>query len=88
LDLRRRAFGLAFGIMVGLFFSLTTCWFLLMDSRGDFFSKLSLLFLGYTFSWQGAAIAFFWGFIYGFFFGAFLAWLYNVISRLIYNSSR
>jgi hypothetical protein len=85
LDLRRRAFGLALGIMVGLFFSLTTCWLLLIDSQGDSFPKLSLLFFGYSFSWVGALIAFFWGFVYGFFFGTFLAWLYNIISRMIYN---
>jgi len=86
MDLRRRAFGLALGLMVGLFFSLTTCWLLLIDSNGVSFSKLSLLFFGYTLSWLGAFVAFFWGFVYGFFFGVFLAWLYNIISRMIYSN--
>jgi hypothetical protein len=34
----------------------------------------------------GALIGFFWAFIYGFFFGVFLAWLYNIISRMIYSN--
>ena len=85
MDLRRRAYGLAFGLMLGLSFLLGNYWLLFIDSQGDFFSKFSSFFFGYTFSWLGALVGFFWAFVYGFFFGVFLAWLYNSISRMIYS---
>jgi hypothetical protein len=86
MDLKRRAFGLALGTMLGLFVSIGTCWLLIIDSQGDFFSKFSSFFFGYTFTWLGAFVGFFWGFVYGFFFGVFLAWLYNIFSSVIYSN--
>ena len=41
MDLRRRAFGLAFGIILGGLFLIGNFWLLLIDSQGDFFSKFS-----------------------------------------------
>lgn len=86
MDLRRRAFGLALGIILGGLFLIGNFWLLLIDSQGDFFSKFSSFFYGYSFSWAGAFIGAFWTFIYGFFIGVALAWLYNIISRLIYRN--
>jgi hypothetical protein len=86
LDLRRRAFGLALGTMLGLSFLLGNFWLLIIDSKGDFFSKFSSFFFGYSFTWMGAFVGFFWAFVYGFFFGVFLAWLYNIISVKIYRN--
>lgn len=86
MDLKRRAFGLALGTMIGLSVFLGTCWLLIIDSQGDFFSKFSSFFFGYSFTWFGAFVGFFWGFVYGFFFGAFWAWLYNIFSRSIYST--
>jgi hypothetical protein len=86
MDLRRRAFGLALGLMFGLLILFANLWLLLIDSHGDFFSKFSSFFYGYSFSWLGAVVGFFWGFVYGFFFGVALAWIYNIFSRLIYKS--
>jgi hypothetical protein len=86
MDLKRRAFGLALGTMLGLFFLIGTWWLLIINSQGDFFSKFSSFFFGYTFTWLGALVGFFWGFIYGFFFGVFLAWLYNIYSKVIYRA--
>ena len=86
MDLRRRAFGLALGTMLGLSVLIGTWWLLIIDSQDDFFSKVPSFFWGYSFTWFGAFVGFFWGFIYGFFFGVFLAWLYNIYSRLIYNA--
>jgi len=86
LDLRRRAFGLALGTMLGLSFLLGNFWLLIIDSQGDFFSKFSSFFFGYSFTWMGAFVGFFWAFVYGFFFGVFLAWLYNIISVKIYRN--
>lgn len=39
MDLKRRAFGLAFGTMPSLSVFLGTFWLLIMDSESDFFSK-------------------------------------------------
>ena len=86
MDLRRRAFGLALGLMFGILILFANLWLLLIDSQGDFFSKFSSFFYGYSFSWLGAVVGFFWGFVYGFFFGVALAWIYNIFSRLIYKN--
>jgi hypothetical protein len=86
LHLRRRAFGLALGTMLGLSFLLGNFWLLFIDSQGDFFSKFSSFFFGYSYTWLGALIGSFWAFVYGFFFGVFLAWLYNFISVKIYRN--
>ena len=86
MDLKRRAFGLAFGTMLGLFVFMGTCWLLIIDPESDFFSNFSSFFFGYSFSWPGAFVGLFWGFVYGFFFGVFLAWLYNIFSRVIYST--
>ena len=84
MDLRRRAFGLALGTMLGLSVFTGTCWLLIIDSQGNFFSKLSSFFFGYSFTWLGAFVGLFWGFVYGFLFGVLLAWIYNIYSRIIY----
>ncbi|MBK7500335.1 MAG: hypothetical protein EHM44_09965 [Ignavibacteriales bacterium] len=86
MDLRRRAFGLALGIVLALMFLVGNYWLLFLDSQGDFFSKFSSFFFGYSFSWLGALIGSFWSFVYGFFIGVALAWLYNIISRMIYRN--
>ncbi|MDP2363594.1 MAG: hypothetical protein Q8M94_07475 [Ignavibacteria bacterium] len=70
MDLKKRAFGLALGTMLGLFFLIGIWWFIIFDSQGGLFSELP---------------AFFWGYVYGFFFGVFLAWLYNLFGRIIYR---
>lgn len=85
MDLRRRAFGLALGTMLSISYLLGNYWLLIIDSQGDFFSKFSSFFYGYSFSWLGALVGAFWAFIYGFFFGVFLAWIYNLVSRVIYK---
>ena len=85
MDLRRRAFGLALGTMLATSFLLGNYWLLLIDSQGDFFSKFSSFFYGYSFSWLGALVGAFWAFVYGFSFGVFLAWIYNAVSRIIYK---
>jgi hypothetical protein len=86
MDLKRRAFGLALGTLLGLSVFIGTCWLLIIDSQGDFFSKFSSFFFGYSITWLGAFIGFLWGFVYGFFFGGLLAWLYNIFSRVIYSN--
>lgn len=85
MDLRRRAFGLALGIVLALLFLVGNYWLLFIDSQGEFFSKFSSFFFGYSFTWLGALIGTFWAFVYGFFIGVALAWLYNIISRIIYR---
>lgn len=85
MDLRRRAFGLALGIVLALIFLVGNFWLLFIDSQGDFFSKFSSFFFGYSFTWLGALIGAFWAFVYGSIIGAVFAWLYNIISRMIYR---
>ena len=86
MDLRRRAFGLALGLMIGLTFLMGNICLLIIDSQEDFFAGFSPFFFGYSFTWLGALVGFFWAFVYGFFFGVFLAWLYNFISTIIYSN--
>jgi len=86
MDLRRRAFGLALGIVLALIFLVGNYWLLFIGSQGDFFSKFSSFFFGYSFTWLGALIGSFWSFVYGFCIGVALAWLYNSISRMIYRN--
>jgi hypothetical protein len=86
MELRKRALGLALGLVWGLAIMFGTWWLLLWDSPGDIVSKLSSFYIGYSYSWGGAIIGFIWGFVDGFIAGVLIAWFYGVFSKMIYKT--
>ena len=87
MELRKRALGMALGIVWGLAIMLGTWWLLLLDAPGDIVSKLASFYLGYSYSWGGAVIGFFWGFVDGFIAGVLIAWIYNLFCK-VFNKSK
>jgi membrane protease YdiL (CAAX protease family) len=78
--LHKRAFGMACGIVSGLFFFLLTAVYLLRQpAQGPNLSLLAEYFAGYTVSWAGALVALAWGFVVGFVAGWFTAFSRNLI---------
>lgn len=76
MKLRVRAFGLATGVVAGLFvfiLTLVSLWF----GRGETIDALVVPFPGFSRSVGGAIMGLIWGFVDGFIGGALLAWLYN-----------
>jgi len=88
MELRKRALGMALGIIWGLAILLGTWWLLLWDSPGEIFSKLASFYIGYSYSWGGAVIGLIWGFVYGFIAGVLIAWLYGVFCKIFYKSNK
>ncbi|MFI5236428.1 MAG: hypothetical protein ACHQLA_00650 [Ignavibacteriales bacterium] len=86
MELRKRAFGMAIGLVCGLFVLLGTWVLLLGNAPGGVFSKIENFCFGYTYSWGGAFIGFFWCFVYGFFAGVLVAWFYEVFSKMLYKT--
>lgn len=85
MTLRNRAFGLSIGVVMGISFMLLTWILLLRNSPGEIMSKFSSIFIGYSFSWTGGIIGFFWGLIVGFILGVLIAWFYNLFFKLLYK---
>jgi hypothetical protein len=83
MELRKRAFGIAVGLVWGLSVMLGTWWLLIRCDPGEFVSKLSTFYLGYSYSWGGAVIGFLWGFVDGFIGGFLIAWIYNLVNKSI-----
>ncbi len=83
MQLGKRALGVAFGITWGLFILILTWWLLIAGSPGEMVSKLSTIYLGYSYSWGGAVIGFIWGFIDGFVCGFIIAWVYNLVNKFL-----
>jgi hypothetical protein len=78
--LHKRAFGVAIGFALGLTIFLLTIIFLLQDPHyGVGLALLAQYFKGYTVSWGGAFIGFFWGFVVGFVGGWFVAFCRNLV---------
>ena len=81
MELRKRALGIALGLVWGLAIMLGTWWLLIWGSPGQTISKLGNLYLGYSYSWSGAVIGFIWGFVCGFIGGFLIAWIYNLANK-------
>ena len=86
MELRKRALGIALGLVWGLAIMFGTWFLLLRDAPGEIISKLGTFYIGYTYSWGGAVIGFIWGFVDGFIAGVLIAWLYGVFSKMIYKN--
>jgi hypothetical protein len=83
MELRKRALGVAVGLVWGLSVMVVTWWLLIRGTPGEFISKLSSIYLGYSYTWGGAVIGFLWGFIDGFIGGFLIAWIYNLVNKFI-----
>ncbi len=79
MELNRRAFGLAAGILWGAAVLIATVMALVLGG-GEHLSLLSRFYLGYSISPLGAVVGLIWGFIDGFIGGWLFAWLYNRLS--------
>ncbi len=79
--LKKRAVGLAAGIMWGLTVMLGTWWLLYIGSAGGTISKLGAIYFGYSYSFVGGIIGLLWGFVDGFICGVIFAWLYNMFAK-------
>jgi len=83
MELRKRAFGVAIGVLLGLTILLGTWWILIFGAQGQKFANISIFFRGYTVTWGGGIIGFFWGFVFGFVAGFIIAWIYNLVNKSI-----
>ncbi len=83
MELRKRALGLALGLVWGLAIMFGTWWLLIFSYRGEIISRLSQFYIGYSFTWGGAVIGFLWGFVDGFIGGFLIAWIYNLVNKSI-----
>ena len=88
MELRKRALGMAMGLLTGLAMMLGTWWLLMWGSEGGVISSAQGLFYGYTYSWGGALIGFFWGFVWGFIAGVLIAWFYDLFCKIFYKSKK
>ena len=86
MELRKRALGMAMGLLLGLAMMLGTWWLIIFDSPGAVISSAEGFFYGYTYSWGGGLIGFFWGFVWGFIGGVLIAWFYDLFCKLLYKS--
>ena len=78
--LHKRAFGIAIGLALGITLFLVTAIFLLRDpEHGIGLALLAQYFKGYSVSWGGAFVGFFWGFVVGYVGGWFLAFCRNLV---------
>lgn len=79
----KRALGVAVGLTAGVLVAAATALVLVM--RLEHATNLGLLasyFYGYTVSWPGVAVGFWWAFIAGFVAGWFLAFVRNLFTAL------
>jgi hypothetical protein len=78
--IHRLALGVAFGVVLGGLVFLMTAGLLLKGGYpiGPTLALLGHYFLGYTVTWMGAVVGFFWGFLTGFILGWGFALMHNL----------
>ena len=78
--LHKAAFGIAVGLVGGLGTAGITAFHLLIDPvNATDLALLSQFFYGYSVSWAGAAVGFFWASLAGFITGWFVAFVRNFV---------
>ena len=85
MTLRKRALGMALGIIWGVSIFLVTIW-AVARGHGETLTLLGGYYLGYSMTYVGAVIGLIWGFIHGFIAGVLIAWLYNMFSKTFYEA--
>ena len=86
MEVRKRALGMALGIIWGVSIFLATLW-AIGRGHGETLTQLEGYYLGYSVTYVGAVIGLIWGFIHGFIAGVLTAWLYNMFSKTFYKGS-
>lgn len=81
MQLGKRAFGVACGVVWGLVILFGTWFIVFVGAGGQMFSRLSVFYRGYTTSIVGGLIGFVYGFITGFIIGFFIALIYNFVYK-------
>lgn len=74
------SFGLAFGIICGIFMMLLG-WFAIQGYGVGLVTLYSTIYYGYAPTWIGGLIGGLWGLVEGFIFGFLVALVYNCFSR-------
>ena len=91
LRLNAKVFGLILGLLMGLAIFIATNWLLIkggyINAEGKYIvgphlQLLSQFFIGYTVSFSGSIIGFFYGFALGTICGAMIGWIYNKVVDL------
>lgn len=85
MKLRASALGMAFDIALGLWIFVATIWAVIAE-RGYTVAFLGEYWFGNTVRYGWAFPGLRWGIVYGFIFGALVAWLYNTFSKALYKS--
>jgi tetrahydromethanopterin S-methyltransferase subunit G len=85
MELRKRAFGIAFGAVWGLVILFGTWFIVIKGTQGLMISKLSTFYIGYSSSFIGGIIGFLYGFVTGFIAGFLIAWIYNLANKMIFK---
>ncbi len=80
MKLDARAFGLAYGLLMGLA-GLVATLFSLWWGGGNTITVLAGIYFGYSWSLIGAFLALIWGVVYGFIGGWLVATIYNRLAR-------
>jgi len=81
MELRKRAFGIAIGVVWGLAILFGTWFIIVVGARGEMISKLSTFYFGYSTSFVGGIIGLLYGFVTGFIAGFLIAWIYNLANK-------
>jgi hypothetical protein len=79
--MRARSMAIVFGMVGGTSILVATAWLLIRGGEqvGEHLSLLRHFFPGYSVTWPGALIGFFWGALAGAISGWALAWIYNQV---------
>ena len=80
MKLNVRAFSLTCGIVWGLGLFLLTWWIIALDGATGEPTIIGRLYRGFNISPAGSFIGFIWALVDGLIGGAFIAWLYNLLS--------
>jgi hypothetical protein len=77
--LRARILAIVFGLIAGTGLSFATAWLTLLGGEvvGPHLGLLRFYFPGYTVTWTGSLLGFFYGFLTGAAIGGLTAWVYN-----------
>ncbi len=79
MELSKKGFGLALGVLWAICVFLATI-YVLLKGGGDTMVLLQQFYWGYAISWSGAFLGLIYSFIYGFIFGWLLALFYNAFA--------
>jgi hypothetical protein len=79
--MRARIMSIVFGLVGGTGMFVATAWLLLRGGSnvGEHLSLLRHFFPGYSVTWPGAFVGFFWGVVSGGALGWAVAWIYNQV---------